>query len=88
MPIIHERSEDANHKNKDLKAKIYYIALKAILQHIYSYLFFNVLKKMRHWEYFIAFLESGEEHIEIVYADGYKRGYYLILAGLMIGYKE
>ena len=29
--IIHERSEDANNKNKDLKAKIYHMALKTML---------------------------------------------------------
>ena len=31
IPIIHERSEDANNKNKDLKAKIYHMALKTML---------------------------------------------------------
>ena len=31
IPIIYERSEDANNKNKDLKAKIYHIPLKTIL---------------------------------------------------------
>ena len=29
--IIHEWLEDANNKNKNLKAKIYYMALKTIL---------------------------------------------------------
>ncbi len=31
IPIIHERSEDANNKDKDLKAKIYHMALKTML---------------------------------------------------------
>ena len=31
IPIVHERSEDANNKNKDLKAKIYHMALKTML---------------------------------------------------------
>ena len=35
IPIVHKRSEDANNKNKDLKAKIYHIALKTILQCTY-----------------------------------------------------
>ena len=34
IPIIHEQLEDANNKNKDLKAKIYYMTLKSILQRI------------------------------------------------------
>ncbi len=33
--IIHERSEDANNKNKDLKVKIYHMALKIMLQCTY-----------------------------------------------------
>ena len=35
IPIIHERSEDAYHKYKDLKAKIYHITLKTMLQRTY-----------------------------------------------------
>ena len=31
IPIIYKRSEDANNKNKDLKAKFYHIALKTML---------------------------------------------------------
>lgn len=31
ISIIYEQSEDTNNKNKDLKTKIYYIALKTIL---------------------------------------------------------
>ncbi len=30
IPIIYERSEDANNKDKDLKAKIYHMALKTM----------------------------------------------------------
>ena len=36
IPIIHERLENANNKDKDLKAKIYYMALKTMLQLTYS----------------------------------------------------
>ena len=35
IPIFYEQSEDANNKNKDLKAKIYHIALKSMLQRTY-----------------------------------------------------
>ena len=35
IPIFHERSKDANNKNKDLKAKIYYMALKTMLYYTY-----------------------------------------------------
>ncbi len=36
ISIIHERSEDANNKDKDLKAKIYHMVLKTMLQRTYS----------------------------------------------------
>ena len=32
IPIIHERLEDGNNKNQDLKAKIYHLALITMLQ--------------------------------------------------------
>ncbi len=35
IPIIYERSEDANNQNKDLKAKIYHMTLKTMLQRTY-----------------------------------------------------
>ena len=35
IPIIYNQLKDTNDKNKDLKAKIYHMALKTILQHIY-----------------------------------------------------
>ena len=45
--IIHKRSEDGNNKDKDLKAKIYHIALKTILQHTYASFPFIDFKEMR-----------------------------------------
>ena len=36
IPIVHERSEDANNKDKDLKLKIYHMTLKTMLQRTYS----------------------------------------------------
>ena len=45
--IIYKQSKDANNKNKDLKAKIYYIALKTILQHTYSSFSFIDFKEIR-----------------------------------------
>ena len=45
--IIHERSENANNKNKDLKAKIYHMVSKTILQHTYLNLLFIDVKEMR-----------------------------------------
>ena len=35
IPTIYEQSKHANNKNKDLKAKIYHIALKTMLQCTY-----------------------------------------------------
>ncbi len=43
--IIYERSKDANNKDKDLKAKIYHMALKTMLQHTYPG---HLFKEMRH----------------------------------------
>ena len=44
ISIIYKRLEDANNKNKNLKAKIYHMALKTMLQRTY----FNLpSKKMR-----------------------------------------
>ena len=45
--MIHERSEDANNKDKDLKVKIYHIALKTILKPIYPNLSFLNFKEIR-----------------------------------------
>ncbi len=44
--IIHEWSNDVNNNDKDLKAKIYYMVLKTILQRTYPDLFF---KEIRRW---------------------------------------
>lgn len=33
IPVIYEELKDGNNKNKDLKAKIYYLTLKTMLQH-------------------------------------------------------
>ena len=32
IPIVHERAEDSNNKDRDLKAKIYHLALKTMLE--------------------------------------------------------
>lgn len=40
--------EDVNNKNKNLKLKIYYMALKTMLQHIYSSFLVDDFKKKRY----------------------------------------
>ena len=47
ISIIHKWSEDANNKNKNLEAKIYYIALKTILQYTYPSFLFIDFKEIR-----------------------------------------
>ena len=47
IPIIHKRLEDANNKDKDLKAKIYHMALKTMLQRTYPSFPFIDFKEMR-----------------------------------------
>ncbi len=34
IPIVHKRAEDSNNKNRDLKAKIYHLALETMLKHL------------------------------------------------------
>ena len=47
IPIIHKWAENANNKNKDLKAKIYHIALRIMLQRSYPSFFFIDIKEIR-----------------------------------------
>ncbi len=44
ISIIHERFEDANNKDKNLKAKIYHMVLKTMLQHTYLGLPFKEMR--------------------------------------------
>lgn len=48
IPIIYKWSKDINNKSKDLKAKIYHMTFKTILQRIYLIFFFDKLKKKRY----------------------------------------
>ena len=86
FPIVCERSKDANNKDKDLKAKIYYIAVKTILQRIYPSLTSIKLRK-GDINNVLALLEH-KDGIELVCADSYKRRCYLVLTGVMENYKE
>lgn len=47
IPIVYEQLEDENNKNKNFKVKIYYIASKTMLQHIYFSFFSIDFKKKR-----------------------------------------
>lgn len=82
IPIIHERSEDANNQNIDLKAKIYLMILKTILQHIYPNFYFIDIKK-RDTNH-VASLLKNKDSIKLVYVNDNKKSYYLVLAGLMV----
>ena len=46
IPIVHERLEDSNNKDRDLKAKIYYLALKTILERKYPIHFVQYREKI------------------------------------------
>ncbi len=35
LPIVHERAEDSNNKNRDLRSKTYHLALRTMLKRIY-----------------------------------------------------
>ncbi len=45
ITIIYEWSEDANNKDKNLKAKIYHMALKIMLQCIYPGIFSKKIRQ-------------------------------------------
>ena len=85
ISIIHERLEDTNNKDKNLKAKIYHMALKTMLQCTYSNISFVELKKGNNNDF--AALFEYKNGIKQVYADGYKRRCYLILTSFIIDYK-
>ena len=34
IPIVYEQAKDSNNKDKNLKAKIYYLALETMLKHL------------------------------------------------------
>ena len=84
--IVHERSEDANNKDKDLNAKIYHMALKTMLQCTYSS-FPSVELRKKDTNDVVALVEH-KDGIELVCTDGYKRRCYPVLAGLMVDYEE
>ena len=47
IPIIHERLKDTKNKDKDLKTKIYHMALKTMLPRTYPSFFFIDFKEMK-----------------------------------------
>lgn len=85
ISIIHKWSEDGNNKNKNLKAKIYHLVLKTMLQRKYLLLTSNrsdtiILD--------IALWDTYKNGIEIRCTNGFKQCCYPIFAGLMVDYKE
>lgn len=85
--IVHKWLEDANNKNKDLKAKIYHIALKTILQYT-SPSFSSIDFKKKDADDVIALFKYTKDGIELVCTNDYKRRCYSVLAGLMVDYEE
>ena len=86
IPIVYKRLKDGNNKNKDLKAMIYYLALKTMLQRkcplsMYRWLgTYNILD--------IALQETYKEHIKIRCTNSFERHCYPIFLALMVNYKE
>ena len=86
IAIVDERLEDANNKNKDLKAKIYHMALNTMLQHIYPIL--PSMKSRKRDNNDVAALFEHKNGIELMYADNYKTRCYPVLAGFILEYKK
>lgn len=86
ISIFYERLKNTNKKYKNLKAKIYHIILKTILQHISPSFFFVEFKKKDTNDF--AILLEHKNGIELIYVDDYKRCCYPILVGFMVDYKK
>lgn len=78
--------KDKNTKNKDLRIKIYHLALNTILKHKCPSLIYkqfgtnNILN--------IVLQKTYKEDIEIWYTNSFKQYYYPILAALIIDYEK
>lgn len=82
--------EDANNKNKNLKAKIYYIlALKTILfYNVFILAFFLLILRKKDIDDVITLIKYIKDNIKLVYVDSYKQYCYFILASFIIDYKK
>lgn len=86
ISIIHERLKDRDNKNQDLKAKIYYLALKTILQRKCSFSKCSQLDANNVLD--IALEETYKEGIKIWCVNSFKQSCYLTLMGLIVDYKK
>ena len=84
---VYERSKDANNKNKDFIAKIYYLTIKTTPQHIYLS-FYSIYFKKKNANDIIVLFEYIKNDIELIYTNGYQKHCYLVLSDFMINYKE
>ena len=86
ISIVCEQLEDGDNKDKDLKAKIYYLALQTMLQ--YKCLSSTCSQLDANNILDIVLQGTYEDGIEICYANRFKLHCYLILSGLMMDYEE
>lgn len=86
VSIVYKRLEDANNTDKNLKAKIYYMALKTMLQHTY-YSLSSLTLRNEDTEDIVALFDY-KDGIDLMSTDGYKKLYYPVLADFMIDYKD
>ena len=86
IPIVYGWFKDENNKEKDLKTKIYPMALKTMLRRTYPNLFSVQLKKGDTND--VAALLEHKDSNELMCADSYKRCCYAVLAGFMVDYKK
>ena len=84
--IVYKQLEDANNKDKNLKARIYHMVLKTMLKCISPSLPSVELRK-KYTNVVLVLLEH-KDGIELMCVNGNKRHCYPVLACLMVDYNE
>lgn len=82
--IIYKHAKDLKNKDKNLKAKIYYLALKTMLEYIILVFSLYIIILL----IVLALIEYYNEGIKILYINNFKQYYYLIFIRVMVDYKE
>lgn len=83
--IVYERAKDSNNKDKNLKIRVYYLALKIMLKHISKLVIFC----NRQYKLFkAALIEYYKKGIEIFYANSLKHCCFPILLNVIVDYEE
>lgn len=84
IPIVYKRAKDMKNKDKNLKVKVYHLALKTMFEYIilvFSLFIFILLTNL-------AFIEYYNKGIEMLCVGDFKWCYYPVIARVIINYEE